>query len=206
MVKYLVAWFLIIATAYAEAPVPRVGTRMSDESAVRLWTQHPEGLSRCSGFAISKTLIVTAAHCVSHGAQTSYEWEGARYQLKLLVMGQPATPYDIALLESEEPHPFRPLILNQKKPKLDEEVFFLVNNSEGPFKYAGKMSADFLPEDWAIKAACMRGDSGGAVLNKDGEVFAVEWGVNNNTAECYVSPIRTLVSWLKRFRIVVEPL
>lgn len=201
-------------TPHADDDAAAAGERRARAAALRLRITGPEmyGAGAGSGFAIDEHTVITNAHVVAGGEEIAMtSWDG--HDVDATGAGM-SVRHDLALLDTRERVPVEPLELADADPARGAEVVVVGYPDGGRITVQAdatvidvvdggeydEMLSDVVVPDRVVRldAESVRpGSSGGPVLNADGEVVGVIFGLDlQRTGEALAVSVSVLRRWL----------
>ncbi len=126
-----------------------------------------------SGFIVGKDLILTADHCISGSRNIVIKIPRLNFVSKPVKVVRRDARKDLALLKVELPKGLRILSISKTPPKMGDDVEFL---GYAGFEIQRHFDSEILSvsgDQYLLNGAVIQGDSGGAILNKDGDVVGM---------------------------------
>lgn len=136
------------------------------EATVRLETMTG---NICSGTAVAKRTILTAAHCLAEG-ETEMKINGIPHKMKHVVVDKS----DHAFIVFDDSIPeFANVALLAAYPRIGDDIFYW-GNPDGNNQFLRKgYVASRVQDAWVVDSNTWKGDSGAGVFNKDGRLIGV---------------------------------
>lgn len=126
-----------------------------------------------SGFIIGKDLILTANHCIRGSRDIRIKIPRLSFVSEVVKVVRSDSSNDLALLKVKLPKGLRILSIAKTPPKQGDDVEFLGFAGFSIPRHFDSKVLHIKGDQYLLGAAVIQGDSGGAILNKDGDVVGI---------------------------------
>ncbi len=142
------------------------------KSLVRIHAQHEQGTALGSGVVLGCDLILTANHVIEGADSVDIYLPYCNKTFKNVEVVKVDPDHDLAILRVKLPKTSKPLTVSKTTPKQGDVVQFLgfAGGSVPRHFECQVLSVDELGQRILLNAPVIQGDSGGTILNKDGEI------------------------------------